>query len=48
MWGDVALVTLGLTREQWWAAVEKCRWFAFDLPGKAGWQLTTLGKAEAL
>lgn len=43
VWGDAAAAELGLTLEQWWKAVEKCRWFSFDAPGPAGWTLTPEG-----
>jgi hypothetical protein len=48
IWGDDAALALGLTLWDWWCAVDKCRWFTFDLPGKAGWQLTECGRKEAL
>lgn len=42
-WGDAAAAALGLTAEQWWAAVEQCRWFGMEV---GGWVLTACGRND--
>jgi len=43
-WGETILTAMGLTHDEWWAAVDHCQWF--DLHRK-GWCLTERGEREA-
>lgn len=45
IWGDAAALAMGLTEDQWWAAVNGCPWFSIE---SAGWTLTDRGRNEAL
>jgi hypothetical protein len=43
IWGETAAELLGLTPEQWWQAIDNCRWFHFET---GGWTLTIHGRDE--